>query len=46
MINVASAIIMVVLLLFFWSLLKAGSDADDHWEELMREAKEADYDVH
>lgn len=33
MINVASAIIMVIFLLFTWALLKTGSDADDQWEE-------------
>jgi nitrogen fixation-related uncharacterized protein len=33
MINVASAIIMMIFLLFTWAILKSGSDYDDQWED-------------
>ena len=42
MINVVSTIIMTILMLSFWALLKTGSDADDQWEEIMKDAKEMD----
>lgn len=46
MVNFIAGAIMMFFLLVTMCALRGGSDADDHWEELMEEAREADYDVH